>query len=121
MAKKRKTGGKKRRARKETTDRSTAAESGEPGGGRGRRDEVGASGVYASTSDNIPADAEVRMAGSWGGGDYEESGGSELIYRDGQLLGGLTAGPDGRPMADIHDNVVRPRLPGKTASDTGKS
>ncbi len=43
------------------------------------------------------------MAGSWGGGDYNESGGSELVYRDGQLLGGLTAGPSGEPTIDIHD------------------
>ena len=78
-------------------------ESGEPGGGRGRRDEVGGSGVYPPGVSDIPPDAEVRMAGSWGGGDYNESGGSELVYRDGQLLGGLTAGKDGEPTIDIHD------------------
>lgn len=77
-------------------------ESGEPGGGQGRRDEVGRSGVYPPTADNIPPDAEIRMAGSWGGGAYDESGGSELVYRDGMLLGGLTAGPDGEPTLDIH-------------------
>src|SRR5919199_6793440 len=77
-------------------------ESGEPGGGQGRRDDVGRSGVYPPGAENIPPDAEVRMAGSWGGGDYNESGGSELIYRDGQVLGGLTAGPSGEPTIDIH-------------------
>ena len=77
-------------------------ESGNPGGGQGRRDEVGRSGVYPRDAENVPDDAEVRMAGSWGGGDYNESGGSELVYRDGQLLGGLTAGPSGEPTIDIH-------------------
>ncbi|HEU4643525.1 MAG TPA: hypothetical protein VFS44_13795 [Gemmatimonadaceae bacterium] len=77
-------------------------ESGLPGGGRGRRDEVGQSRVYNIKDDNIPPDAEIRMAGSWGGGDYNESGGSELVFRDGTVLGGMTAGPDGEPTIDIH-------------------
>src|SRR4051794_1385538 len=67
-------------------------ESGEPGGGQGRRDEVGATGVYPLGAENIPPDVQIRMAGSWGGGDYYESGGSELVYREGMLLGGLSAG-----------------------------
>ena len=92
-------------------------ESGEPGGGQGRVDSVGLSGVYPRDADNVPGDAEVRMAGSWGGGDYNESGGSELVYRDGVLLGGLTAGPDGEPTIDIHSNVLRPRLPGPSSPD----
>jgi len=97
---------KKREHPERSADKPTPApdkrESGEPGGGQGRRDEVGASGVYPPTADDIPPDAEVRMAGSWGGGDYNESGGSELVYRDGVLLGGMTAGPDGEPTLDIH-------------------
>ena len=92
-------------------------ESGEPGGGQGRRDEVGGSGVYPSTADAVPPDAEVRMAGSWGGGDYNESGGSDLVYRDGQLLGGMSAGPDGEPTVDTHRDVVRPRLPKQTSGE----
>jgi|SRR5689334_12600747 len=95
-------------------------ESGEPGGGQGRRDEVGRSGVYPPGAENVPPDAEVRMAGSWGGGDYDESGGSELVFRDGQVLGGLTAGRDGEPTLDIHDNVTRPRLPEHTDGDEEK-
>ena len=55
---------------------------------------------------------EIRTPASWGQGDrgaegYEDSGGSELVWRDGQLLGGLTAGPDGRPTIDIHDKGKR--------------
>jgi hypothetical protein len=116
MAKKRTTT-RKKTARGRASNRSASRnkrESGEPGGGQGRRDEVGLSGVYPRDADNIPGDAEVRMAGSWGGGDYDESGGSELIYRDGQLLGGLTAGPDGEPTIDIHTDILRPRLPDHT-------
>lgn len=102
---------KRKRRGRSTNDQNSAPdkrESGEPGGGQGRRDVVGASGVYPPSADNIPPDAEVRMAGSWGGGDYNEAGGSELTYRDGQLLGGLTAGPDGEPTLDIHERGDRP-------------
>ena len=102
---------KKREHPERSADKPTPApdkrESGEPGGGQGRRDEIGTSGVYPPTADNIPPDAEVRMAGSWGGGDYHESGGSELVYRDGVLLGGTTAGPDGEPTLDIHEGEGR--------------
>jgi len=33
---------------------------------------------------------------------YNDSGGSGLVWRDGQLLGGLTAGPGGEPTINIH-------------------
>lgn len=92
-------------------------ESGEPGGGQGRRDEVGPTGVYPLSAENIPPGAEIRMAGSWGGGDYNESGGSELIYRDGILLGGLTAGPAGEPTIDIHAGRSEPPVDASAASD----
>lgn len=114
-------GGKRKTGSSRRSVQANKRESGEPGGGQGRVDEVGRSGVYPRDADNIPGDAEVRMAGSWGGGDYNESGGSELVYRDGQLLGGLTAGPDGEPTIDIHSNVVRPRLPDHTESDESTS
>jgi hypothetical protein len=120
MAKKRSTTTRKKATRGRTTNRAASRnkrESGEPGGGQGRVDQVGLSGVYPRDADNVPGGAEVRMAGSWGGGDYNESGGSELIYRDGMVLGGLTAGPDGEPTIDIHTNVLRPRLPDHTESD----
>jgi hypothetical protein len=94
-------------------------ESGQPGGGQGRRDEVGPTGVYPLGADNIPPNAEIRMAGSWGGGDYNEAGGSELIYHDGVLLGGLTAGPDGEPTIDIHDGNPPPDTRGESESSDG--
>jgi hypothetical protein len=56
------------------------SESGEPGGGAGRRDEdLGRSGVYPPTGAEVPEDAEIRTAGEWGqklGG--EVGGRSEL-------------------------------------------
>lgn len=122
MAKKRNTRAGNTSSRGKGARRSAASdkrESGEPGGGQGRRDEIGISGVYPQGADNIPGDAAVRMSGSWGGGDYNESGGSELVYRDGQVLGGLTSGPDGEPTIDIHSNVVRRRLPGRADRNDG--
>jgi hypothetical protein len=101
-------------------DAADRRESGQPGGGQGRRDEVGRSGVYAPGADNIPSDAEVRMAGSWGGGDYNESGGSGLVYRDGQVLGGLTAGREGEPAVDTHSSAVRPKLPSQARDEGAK-
>ena len=82
-------------------------ESGEPGGGQGRRDEVGGSGVYSRSAENIPGDAVIRTPQQWGQGDrgaegYEDSGGSELVWREGQLLGGLTSDASGRPTIDTH-------------------
>jgi hypothetical protein len=114
---------KKREHPERSADNPTQApdrrESGEPGGGQGRRDEIGTSGIYPPTADNIPPDAEVRMAGSWGGGDYYESGGSELVYRDGVVLGGTTAGPDGEPTLDIHEGDGRaPGARGDASGDT---
>jgi hypothetical protein len=82
-------------------------ESGEPGGGQGRRDEVGGSGVYPASAENIPGDAVIRTPQQWGQGGrgaegYEDSGGSELVWREGQIVGGLTSDPSGRPTIDIH-------------------
>jgi hypothetical protein len=84
-------------------------ESGQPGGGQGRRDEVGGSGVYPKSAGDIPEDAVIRTPQQWGQGDrgaegYQDSGGSELIPQGDQLLGGLTSDPSGRPSMDIHGN-----------------
>ncbi len=94
-------------------------DSGRPGGGAGRKDEVGGSGVYPMSGHNAPKDAEIRNPASWGQGErgaagYEDSGGSELTMRDGQLLGGLTSGPDGRPEMDIHGDRRRSQQPVET-------
>jgi hypothetical protein len=96
------------KSRRSTEEAADARESGEPGGGQGRRDEVGPTGVYPM-SGGLPEGKhlEIRTPASWGQGDrgaagYDDSGGSELTWRDGQLLGGLTSGPNGEPTIDIH-------------------
>jgi len=99
------------RDKRETDERRAGdarRESGQPGGGAGRRDEVGGSGVYPM-SGGIPEGKhpDIRTPAAWGQGDrgaegYNDSGGSELVMRDGTLLGGLTAGPGGEPTIDIH-------------------
>ena len=59
-------------------------ESGQPGGGQGRVDEVGGSGVYpVSRSEGASGDAEIRGEMSWGQGErgaagYEDHGDSEI-------------------------------------------
>jgi hypothetical protein len=89
-------------------------EIGEPGGGAGRRDDVGRSGIYPVSGDERPSEAQpFRQLGDWSTHGnypegYEESGGSELIYRDGALLGGLTSDADGRPSIDIHGGDTDP-------------
>jgi hypothetical protein len=35
-------------------------------GGKGRKDEVGRSGIYPASAPNVPADAEVRSPGELG-------------------------------------------------------
>jgi len=58
-------------------------ESGLPGGGAGRKDEVGGSGVYPKSAPHPPGDARIVTPASWGQGDrgaagYEDHGESEL-------------------------------------------
>ena len=67
-------------------------ESGQPGGGQGRKDEVGRSGVYPMSEPHAPRPVEIRTAGAWGQGEhgapgYEDHGSSELTYEGGQVLG----------------------------------
>jgi hypothetical protein len=92
-------------------------ECGAPGGGAGRRDVVEPSGVYPM-SGGIPPNKhlEIRTPASWGQGKrgaegYNDAGGSELVWREGQLLGGLTAGPGGEPTIDIHGGDRPPTQP----------
>lgn len=70
-------------------------ESGSPGGGAGRKDEVGRSGVYPMSGPHPPGDAEIRTQPAWGQGErgaagYEDHGASALSYVGGQVLGGYS-------------------------------
>jgi hypothetical protein len=65
-------------------------ESGLPGGGQGRRDEVGGSGVHPASAGNAPDGADVRTPASWGQGErgaegYHDSGRSELRFSETEL------------------------------------
>jgi hypothetical protein len=98
--------------KRSSDDAGEERESGRPGGGAGRRDEVGQSGVYPM-SGGLPKGKhpEIRTPAAWGQGDrgaegYNDSGGSELVVRNGQVIGGLTAGPGGEPTIDIHGGDV---------------
>ncbi len=59
------------------------ADSGAPGGGQGRVDHVGGTGVYPASAGSAPSGARAQGMASWGQGErgasgYGESGGSEL-------------------------------------------
>jgi hypothetical protein len=64
--------------------RRDESESGMPGGGSGRRDAVGRSGVYPESASERPrSDAPVRTENAWGQGErgaagYQDSGTSEM-------------------------------------------
>jgi len=78
-------------------------ESGLPGGGRGRIDEVGQSPVYPGSGPYPGGQPEIRTPGEWVQGQRDEEGrevegGSALTYlENGTLLGGATPPPSGPP------------------------
>ena len=58
-------------------------DSGNPGGGQGRTDQAGGSGVYPASGNQAPKDARAQGEASWGQGKrgaagYEDSGSSEV-------------------------------------------
>lgn len=66
------------------------SESGIPGGGRGRRDAVGGSGVYPASAGQAPPGSVPRTQAEWGQGDrgaagYEDSGRSGIFFLPAQL------------------------------------
>lgn len=76
--------------RNPTDDPARKRDSGVPGGGAGRRDEVGGSGVYPASAGHAPDDAVVRTQAEWGQGDrgpegVDDTGPSELHFTPEQL------------------------------------
>jgi hypothetical protein len=74
----------------EQPDEEKKRESGVPGGGKGRKDEVGHSGVYPMSGPLPKGDAKLEDMGAWGQGEegiagYEEAGGSEIFYTKEEL------------------------------------
>jgi len=75
--------------------RSDGRESGEPGGGQGRTDEVGHTGVYPASGPFPSGEAEVRTPASFVHGQTDDQGrqaegGSEPTLLGGAVLGGAT-------------------------------
>jgi hypothetical protein len=92
-------------ARKEEDLARQAAEQGDkglPGGGRGRKDETGITGVYPASGQTLPAgDTKLQPMGTFGQGDrgaagYEDSGGSEIIPNE-RFTEDENASKKGRP------------------------
>lgn len=87
-------------------------ESGQPGGGQGRRDDVGRSGVYPMSGPHPEGDAPIRTEAAWGQGErgaagYKDHGSSELTYEGGQVLGGYSGQPAGGPGPEAAEHSSR--------------
>jgi len=89
------------------TDDEDINESGKPGGGRGRVDEVGHSGVYPASGPEPEGNAALRIPGEWGQGGrgvegYQDHGDSELH------IPGLIGGEDEEQLeaAPLHAREV---------------
>lgn len=103
-------------AEKSRDEASTAAEgnqnkreSGNPGGGQGRRDDVGRSGVYPMSGPHPAGNAPIRTEAAWGQGErgaagYEDHGSSELTYEGGQ---GREGGGEQMPQAGPGPEAAR--------------
>lgn len=73
-------------ATRKTDTHNKKRESGHPGGGAGRKDKVGPSGVYPMSGPHPPGDAPTVWPGAWGQGKrgprgYEDHGESGLNLR----------------------------------------
>jgi putative phosphoribosyl transferase len=93
---------------------SGTRESGLPGGGSGRKDEVGGSGIYPASGPYPPGNAEIRAQASWGQSErgaagYADHGTSGLSYAGEQLLGGYSPENRGRQTLNVQipaDEVI---------------
>src|SRR5215217_8173870 len=89
--------------RARATGAPVGRESGQPGGGQGRRDEVGRTGVYPGSGPYPEGSAEVRTPGDFVRGQVDEQGrpvegGSEVTFiRPETAIGGATPPPSGTP------------------------
>jgi hypothetical protein len=98
------------------------SDAGVPGGGRGRRDETGHSGVYPlSSSQGASGDAPIKDEHSWGQGargaaGYEDSGESEIMVDDGTVISGLDAQEQGS--GDEHVSQAAPQSTDPTSPAT---
>jgi putative phosphoribosyl transferase len=90
-----------------------APESGLPGGGRGRRDEVGGSGVHPASAGPAPPGSVIRTQAAWGQGDRgaagaADTGPSELFFYPAELEAARAVAA-----AEAADAAKGPRNPGR--------
>lgn len=106
---------------KQTQNKQDKRESGLPGGGQGRRDEIGKSGVYpVSDMAGASPDATVHDQASFGQGErgaagYEDSGGSELVYLDEDrgVIGGVAPTGENGEYQNVEDLKKADKATGK--------
>jgi len=101
----------------EKSERATGAterrESGQPGGGQGRRDEVGPTGVYPGSGPYPEGPAEIRTPGDFVRGQVDEGGrpvegGSEISFtRPETAVGGATPPASGGPSTRGHQTPAQ--------------
>jgi hypothetical protein len=89
--------------RERPTGPTERRESGQPGGGQGRTDEVGPTGDYPGSGPYPEGPAEVRTPGDFVRGQVDEEGrpvegGSEITFiAPDTVIGGATPPPGGAP------------------------
>src|SRR5262245_37632245 len=96
---------------KQAKNEEEKRESGMPGGGQGRKDKVGKTGVYpVSEMAGASKDAVIHDQASFGQGErgaagYEDSGGSELIFLDEErgVIGGGAPSDESGEYQNVED------------------
>jgi len=89
---------------KDTGSAGSERDSGQPGGGKGRVDEVGQSPIYPGSGPYPSGDVEIRTPATLAEGQVDEQGrpvegGSEIIMTpDGVVVGGATPPPSSPPI-----------------------
>jgi len=84
-------------------------DSGQPGGGKGRVDDVGRSPIYPGSGPYPSGDAEIRTPATLARGQVDDQGrpvegGSEIIMTpEGVVLGGATPPPSSPPQGGGSD------------------
>ncbi len=109
------------------SSRESRRESGAPGGGEGRIDIVGRSGVYPASGPYPSGPAELRLTTEFVHGQTDAEGrpvegGSEPIFFQGQtLLGGVTPTSSGPPTPAAAPQAHAPKTKRRHTEPAGKS
>lgn len=96
-------------------DKEKRRESGEPGGGAGRKDEVGGSGVYPMSGPLPKGDAPIIPEGGWGQGERGLAG-----YADSGTSGIYGGGQSPEKCRDVMSKDPSCCVPSDTAADAAQ-